>query len=210
MPGDEAAERRLMGPPPRALRPPRPPIAERWWEVCLLLVVVSAEFSRISSPSSEKSGSSGWEDCSTDATVGFGWTEAFRSIRTCGTDGLVADGFEVGGLVVVGGSSPALTRFGFGRVAAAEGVLRFLTAAAAGVDLVGRESGVFMAALCSGVPAALLLGCALASSRFEASSTDFKKCLKSKGLLASGAASSTSPWSPKVPSSSLSLSLSVK
>ena len=60
-------------------------------------------------------------------------------MRTCGTVvvGLEAFGFEVGGcFVLVGGSSPALTRFGFGLVAAAEGVLRFLTAAAAGVDLV--------------------------------------------------------------------------
>jgi hypothetical protein len=55
MPGEEAAERKLIGPPPRALRPPR---AERC-EVCLLVVGVSAEFSRMSSPSSEKSASSG-------------------------------------------------------------------------------------------------------------------------------------------------------
>lgn len=210
MPGDEAAERKLMGPPPRALRPPR---AERW-AVCLLVVGVSAEFSRMSSPSSEKSGSSGWEEgCSTD---GAGRV-AFRSIRTSGTvdvEGLEGFGFEVGGCLVVGGSSPARTRFGFGLVAAAEGVLRFLTAAAAGVDLVvdfvGREIGVLMAALGIGVPTVLLLGCELASSRFEASSTDFKKCRKSNGLLASGGVSSASPSSPNIPSSSCSLSLSVK
>lgn len=212
MPGEEAAERRLMGPPPRALRPPR---AERW-AVCLLVVGVSA-FSRMSSPSSEKSGSSRWEEgCSTE---GAGRV-AFRSIRTSGTvdvdvEGLEVVGFEVGGcLVVGGGSSPARTRFWFGLVAAAEGVLRFLTAAAAGVDFVvdfvGREIGVLMAALGIGVPTVLLLGCELASSRFVASSTDFKKCRKSNGLLASGVVSSASPSSPNIPSSSCSLSLSIK
>ena len=213
MPGEEAAERRLIGPPPRALRPPS---AERC-DVCLLVVGVSAEFSRMSSPSSEKSGSSGWEEgCSTD-DVKFSWTVALRSTRTSGTadlEGLDVVGFEVGGCLAAGGSSPALTRFGFGLVAAAEGVLRFLTAAMAGVnfvvdfvvgfvmDFVGRETGVLMAALGIGVPTVLLLGCELASSRFEASSTDFKKCRKSNGLLASGGTSSASPSSPNIPSSS--------
>ena len=139
---------------------------------------------------------------------------ALRSIRTSGTVVLDVVGFEVGGCLVVGGSSPALTRFGFGLVAAAEGVLRFLTAAAAGVDFVvdfvGLDTGVLIAGLGVGVPMVLLLGCGVASSRFEASSTDFKKCRKSNGLLASGGTSSTSPSSPNVPSSSWSLSLSVK
>lgn len=139
---------------------------------------------------------------------------ALRSIRTSGTVDLDVVGFEVGGCLVVGGSSPALTRLGLGLVAAAEGVLRFLTAAAAGVDFVvdfvGREIGVLMAALGIGVPIVLLLGCGVLSSRLEASSTDFKKCRKSNGLLASGGTSSASPSSPIIPSSSWSLSLSVK
>ena len=131
---------------------------------------------------------------------------ALRSIRTSGTVDLDVVGFEVGGCLVVGGSSPALTRLGLGLVAAAEGVLRFLTAAAAGVDFVvdfvGREVGVLMAALGIGVPIVLLLGCGVLSSRLEASSTDFKKCQKSNGLLASGGTSSASPSSPNIPSSS--------
>lgn len=100
----------------------------------------------MSSPSSSEAEAS-WrfwvEGCSIEG-AGGARREALRSMRTEGTgvdDGLEADGLVEGGFVG-GGSSPALTRLGLGRVAPAEGVLRFFAAVEAGVGLVDRGIGV--------------------------------------------------------------------